>query len=268
MLVTVKATPQPSERYGDTSCVAGIRLDGRGPAWIRLYPIAFRWLDGSFQFHKYEVIELEVRRRDSDTRRESYSPTQDSWTVVGKVPPWRPRHAVLSQMTPTTTCELVRAARADSGAPSLGLVYPNDLDELEFEPHPRWTSEQLQKMRGRIDKESSALIPMNGPIPKLLTEPRFIVRYRYRCGDSSCRGHVGRILDWELTALQNRMRGSDGEVKAQITQKFQTEMFAADRHSAFYMGNFELAARRSSFSVLGVYWPRTEDTIPPPDTLF
>lgn len=78
VLITVKATPQPSTSYGDTSCVAGVRIDGDEPSWIRLYPIAFRWLDGDAQFKKYDIVELEVRRKDSDTRRESYSPTHSS----------------------------------------------------------------------------------------------------------------------------------------------------------------------------------------------
>lgn len=268
VLVTVKATPQPSEKYGDTSCVAGVRIDGEKPSWIRLYPIAFRWLDGASQFHKYDVIELEVRRRDSDTRRESYSPTQDSWKVLENVPPWKRRHAVLSQLEPTTTCELMHAAAVDGSAPSLGLVYPTDIDRLEFELHPSWTAEQLEKMRARIDKESSALIPMSGTVPTLLKAPRFKVRYRYRCGDSACPGHGGRILDWELTALQNKLRGSDDELKAGITAKFRDEMFAAERRAGFFMGNFELAARRAKFSVLGVYWPRKSDTAPPAPTLF
>lgn len=265
VLVTVKATPQPSEKYGDTSCVAGVRLDGGAPTWIRLYPIAFRWLDGSAQFHKYDVIELDVRRRDADTRCESYSPTQDSWTVIENLPPWKARHQVLSQIEPTTTCELARRAAADGAAPSLGLVYPADLDALEFEPHGDWTPEQMAKMQARIDKESGALIPMSGQIPALLTAPRFKVRYRYRCQAPACPGHRARILDWELTALQNRIRGSDQDVKDAVTAKFAGQMFAADRHSAFYMGNFELAARRGKFSVLGVYWPRIADTTP---TLF
>lgn len=268
VLVTVKATPQPSERYGDTSCVAGIRIDGDAPSWIRLYPIAFRWLDGDAQFKKYDVIELEVRRRDSDTRRESYSPTQDSWEVVRNLPPWRARHTIVGQLTPTTTCELMRAATADASAPSLGLVYPADIDKLEFEPHPKWTPEQLAKMQGRIDKESSALIPMSDSIPAVLKEPRFIVRYRYRCGASACAGHQGRILDWELTALQNRLGGSDQHIKDGVTEKFLDQMFAPERRAGFYMGNFELAARRGKFSVLGVYWPKVDDTIDPQVTLF
>jgi len=268
VLITVKATPQPSEKYGDTTCVAGIRLDGDRPSWIRLYPIAFRWLDGASQFHKYDVIDLEVRRRDSDTRAESYSPTEASWTVVDHLPPWKARHEIVSQVTPTSTCELSRAAALSGGAPSLGLVYPTEMWDLEFEPHPKWTSEQLAKMQDRITKESSALIPVNGAIPAILKEPRFKVRYRYKCSESDCRSHVGRILDWELTAFQNRIGGTDQDLKEAIIKKFREQMFGPDRRSGFFMGNFELAARRSKFSVLGVYWPTAKDSMPPALTLF
>lgn len=268
VLITVKATPQPSTSYGDTSCVAGVRIDGDVPRWIRLYPIAFRWLDGDSQFKKYDVIELEVRRKDSDTRRESHSPTQDSWSVIRTLPPWKPRHAVIGQMESTTTCELMRAASADGSAPSLGLVYPADVDRLEFEPHPKWSLEQLAKMQARVYKESTALIPMSGSVPSLLREPEFKVRYRYRCADRVCSGHQGRILDWELTSLQNRLRHRGEDVKAGVTEKFLDQMFAPERHAGFYMGNFELAARRGKFSVLGVYWPRSKDTVAPTPTLF
>ncbi|MCK6081770.1 hypothetical protein KZX37_14220 [Microbacterium sp. EYE_5] len=268
VLITVKATPQPSTSYGDTSCVAGIRIDDGAPSWIRLYPIAFRWLDGDAQFKKYDVIELEVRRKDSDTRRESYSPTQGSWAALRHVPPWKARHEIIGQLEPTTTCGLMREASADGAAPSLGLVYPTDIDRLEFEPHPKWTADQLSKMQTRIDKESAALIPMSGAIPVLLKEPEFIVRYRYRCAHVACPGHQGRILDWELTSLQNRLRHRGDDVKAGVTEKFLEQMFAPDRRSGFYMGNFELAARRGKFSVLGVYWPRAKEAVLPAPTLF
>jgi hypothetical protein len=162
----------------------------------------------------------------------------------------------------------MRAAERDHAAPSLGLVYPADVDRLEFEPHPKWTPEQLAKMRARIGRESTALIPMSGTVPALLKEPRFKVRYRYRCEAASCPGHQGRILDWELTALQNRLRGSDTDVKRAITEKYLEQMFAKDRRSGFYMGNFELAARRAKFSVLGVYWPRLRDVEPSAPSLF
>ena len=38
MLVVVKAYPNPSNKYLESSCVAGIRTDIQPPEWVRLYP--------------------------------------------------------------------------------------------------------------------------------------------------------------------------------------------------------------------------------------
>lgn len=99
--------PEASASYGDASCVAGVRIDGDEPTWIRLCPIAFRWFDGKSQFKKYDVIELEVRRRDADTRSESYSPAQDSWEAINHLRPGKSRHQVIGRLPLTTTCELM-----------------------------------------------------------------------------------------------------------------------------------------------------------------
>lgn len=268
VLITVKATPQPSGKYGDTVCVAGVRMDGPAPAWIRLYPIAFRYLGDDAQFTKYDIIELDVRRRDGDTRRESFTPEEGSWRKVGHLPPWKSRHEVLRDLPSTTTCALIRAARRDHSAPSLGLVYPREVLGLKFSAHDPWTAEQLQKMIGRMEREASALIPA-GPIPSVLVAPRFKVQYQYLCEEPSCTSHVGRILDWELTSLQNRNnRESDQGLKQIITDKFLTMMFDRKREAGLFLGNFELATRRANFSVLGVYYPKREDVLRAGPTLF
>ena len=64
VLITVKTSPQPSTKYKDTVCTAGVRLDGDAPQWIRLYPIPFRHLETDLQFKKYDVC----RRRLSSGR--------------------------------------------------------------------------------------------------------------------------------------------------------------------------------------------------------
>ncbi|WP_141651225.1 hypothetical protein [Microbacterium sp. 3J1] len=268
VLITVKATPQPSEKYGDTVCVAGVRLDGPTPTWIRLYPIAFRYLGDDAQFAKYDIIELDVRRRDGDSRRESFTPALGSWQKVGHLPPWRDRHEVLRDLEPTTTCRLMRAAERDHRAPSLGLVFPKEFRGLEFSPHQPWSDEQVRKMAARIEKESSALIPA-GAVPPVLVAPRLKVRYRYVCEEPTCSSHVGRILDWELTSLQNRSRReSDTRLKQIITEKFVGMMCDSSRRTGLFLGNFELASRRSKFSVLGVYYPRRADVFRAGPTLF
>jgi hypothetical protein len=61
VLITVKAAPNPSEKYGETVCVAGLRLDLDAAGWVRLYPVNFRELDGDGQFRKYDVVSLDAR---------------------------------------------------------------------------------------------------------------------------------------------------------------------------------------------------------------
>src|SRR5699024_12815403 len=64
-LVTVKAAPNPSTTYGETVCVAGIRLGGTGPTnWVRLYPINFRHLpEATAKFKRSEEHTSEFQSR-------------------------------------------------------------------------------------------------------------------------------------------------------------------------------------------------------------
>lgn len=76
VMVTVKTYPNPSETYGETVCVAGVRLDRGGPEWIRLYPVKFRNADFDSQFRKRAgattvVSSVAPRRR---SRRRSTRP--------------------------------------------------------------------------------------------------------------------------------------------------------------------------------------------------
>ena len=50
LVVTVKSYPQPSSRYHESVCVAGIRTDTKTPEWVRLYPLQFRDLPEEKQF--------------------------------------------------------------------------------------------------------------------------------------------------------------------------------------------------------------------------
>ena len=61
VLITVKAAPNPSEKYGETVCVAGLRLDLDAGGWVRLYPVNFRELDSDGKFRKYDVVSLMAR---------------------------------------------------------------------------------------------------------------------------------------------------------------------------------------------------------------
>src|SRR5699024_5243930 len=82
VLITVKTYPAPSARYGETVCIAGVRLDGEEPTFIRLYPIPFRMLEASGQLKKYQVVDVPVLSRGTrDPRPESYQPEVDRFEL-------------------------------------------------------------------------------------------------------------------------------------------------------------------------------------------
>lgn len=77
-MITVKTYPNPSETYGETVCVAGVRLDRGDREWVRLYPVKFRNADFDSQFKKYDVIRVNgTYHQANDNRPESFRPRQD-----------------------------------------------------------------------------------------------------------------------------------------------------------------------------------------------
>ncbi len=265
VLVTVKAAPQPSLKYGDTSCVAGVRMDLERPELIRLYPVDFRWLNSSQQFKKYDVLRLKVEKATNDSRAESFKPVRGEWSVLRSLPTegnWRRRHEVIGQVEPSTTCELSAAARENHDAASLGLVPVADISDLRVESQPPWTEDQLSRLNARRAQEANALIPFDGVVPRELVAPRFKATYRYRCTKRNCGGHRGQLLDWELNGLQWAMKGSsDEELRAAIKENFWRKMEPPARWTAFYVGNMSDPRKRHSFSVLGVYWPPSDTVV-------
>lgn len=256
VLITVKASPQPSAKYGDTVCVAGLRVDGGRAEWIRLYPLPFRWMGIEQQFRKFDLIDLEVRRETRDTRPESFRPDIESISVVRHLGTWAERQHYMERVAPTSTCILSSAAAKNHDAPSLGMVAVRSLERLTVEPFGEWSPAQKARIAAAANLAPLSLFGAEAVAPIELRAPRFIARYEYHCTSDGCAGHVGRILDWELTALQARLRSSsDADAIAQIQQKFSRQMFAAGRETSFFMGNFEDARKRHSFSVLGVYYP-------------
>ncbi len=71
VMITVKAYPNPSRKYQEIVCSAGVT---REEGWIRLFPIRFRDLPDDKAFSKYQILRLKMTRATSDPRPESYTP--------------------------------------------------------------------------------------------------------------------------------------------------------------------------------------------------
>ena len=252
VLITVKASPEPSEKYGDTVCVAGIRIDGAVPEWIRLYPVPFRYLHSESQFNKYDVIGVDLHRPSHDLRSESYRLDLESITRLRRISSKQARGALLEKMVGPTMCELRAGVVANLNGQSLGLVRPRKVKRIVVSKHPGWTDAQKRKVAQRADQ-----VDLFGTEPPpALQQPRFAVRYEYWCESVDCKLHSQSLLDWELTALQlNLSKDSDAVAMKKIEQKFFDEMCSPTRRPHFFVGNFADPVKRKNFSVLGVYSP-------------
>jgi hypothetical protein len=250
VLITVKAAPNPSEKYGETVCAAGLSTDLMRPGWVRLYPINLRALDDDAGFKKYDMISVDAVPATQDQRRESWRPRMTTMVKLRHLKPWKPRRAWVDPYAVDSMCDLNRAATANANAKSLGLVRPREVTGFRIKPHPGWTRDEQRKIDAYVNQMD--LFGNEDRTP--LEAPRFKAAYHYRCHSAGCRGHEQGLLDWEFVALQRRLKYlSDGELKRQLTEKFLSMMCDPARDVAFYVGN--QAKRAHVFSVLGVYYP-------------
>jgi hypothetical protein len=135
VLITVKAYPAISNKYGEVVCVAGIRMDTPRPEWVRLFPVAFRDMPFDQRFRKYDVIRLEADRHSGDARPETYRPNVDLVEVVGHLDTkrgWAKRRPFVEPLVVDSMCELLERQRRDRT--SLGVFRPADVEEFTIDP--------------------------------------------------------------------------------------------------------------------------------------
>ncbi|WP_410597867.1 hypothetical protein [Amycolatopsis sp. lyj-23] len=258
VLITVKAAPNPSEKYGETVCVAGLSIDPCRPGWVRLYPINFRELGGNETFKKYDIVSVKAVPARQDSRRESWRPQMHTLKVTGHLTPWTPRRRWLDPAisTDTTMCSLHRGATMASQ--SLALIRPRRITDLRVTRHAGWTKEQQAKINDYVSQFS--LFDNEDRTP--LRAPRFAGTYHYQCAEPDCGGHKQGFIDWEFVAFQLlRLRGMDDDSAAKhLRRRFLDEICGPGHDVAFYVGN--IAAHPRTFSVLGVYYPPRAKSAP------
>jgi hypothetical protein len=231
-------------------------MDAASPRWVRLYPVPFRYMEGDRQFRKYDVVAVRTRDAGGDKRPESRKIDATTIQVVQHVDGWRRRATWVEPLAGPSMCDLIAATKADINAQSLGAIRPADVSGLEFTRHPGWSRDELQ----RFDDYRSQGDLFNETPPRLLDAPPWIVHLNYRCQRATCGGHRQRIIDWELTALQGRYRNrAETELKTAVTRNFLEIPFANTRSPLIFVGNQEDVRRRSSFTVLGSYYPSVSD---------
>jgi hypothetical protein len=257
VLMTVKAAPNPSARYGETVCVAGLRVDPDSPGWVRMYPINFRELDSDSSFRKYDVVTVTARPAHDDPRAESWRPDMSTLVREDFLPPWRRRQAFVADHIEDSMCALLRAVRRDPPGRSLAAIRPRQVIGLEIEAHPGWTPDEQAKIDLYVNQLELPGFSRGPRTP--LEAPRFRGWYRYRCAEPGCGEHRQGIIDWEWVAFQRRLPGTaDQGLRDALRRKFLDEICAVRNDVVFFVGN--QAKRQHVFMVLGVFYPPRSGT--------
>lgn len=246
VLVTVKAYPNPSRKYTETVCCAGIDIDTK--KWIRLYPIPYRDLDESQKFKKYNIIKVRCEKAQNDPRIESYRVNSDSIQIIDHLDTkkkWQLRKELVLPMPSDSFCQILADTQQHK---SLGLFKPS---EVGF--HWKKSNKENQRKRQACYAQLTFFDKKKEAIEKI----PFDFYYSFKCNNCcDCPRYKLPIIDWELgqTYRSWRYKYKKQEVLLeQIKHKWFDKLCGPDRDVYFYVGNMRYPPRQ--FMILGVFYP-------------
>lgn len=225
-VILVKALPQVGEKHGETVCVAAIDPYRN---WLRLYPIAFRQLEVSQKFTRWDRVKFKWRLPETnrDNRIESRNVNQQSIEVIGNLRKEN-RAAFLDPMVVHST----KKERAEGR--SLCLIKPES-------PHFFWRRRSAEAMRQREAEyakllRSPDLFAAKELIPLQPAPYEFGYRYEDNDGKHECLCH-----DWEIEQTYLNWSRKYGEqetldkLQEQFGRRFPGEgmMLAMGTHSRY-----------------------------------
>jgi hypothetical protein len=255
VLITVKAYPSISTKYGEAVCAAGVRLDTPTPEWVRLFPVRFRDLARDKRFTKYQVIALRAQKHSTDRRLESWRPDVESIQCGEIVPaggPWLARRRYVQSLLGPTMCALHRGRKGGGDGASLGLIRPARVRAVRVTLESEWSAGQL----GTVGQGS--LLTSKAELVK----PGHAFSYSYICEEPGCKGHVQKIVDWELGESYRSWASTGNELVDAIKRKWLEDMCAEGREPFFFVGDQH--TRPGQFLVLGTFYP---ERVPSEDQL-
>lgn len=253
ILITVRAYPEPSTTYAETSCVAGVTRQG---VPVRLFPIPGRALDDSQRFSKYNVISARIRKATEDARPESHRVDLTSIKVIdhigtGKKRDWLERDAWVEPFRQRQPIEALSASVLDVGSthtPSLTLIRPRRVKRFQIRAkgQPDWTPKQAANLNQKGVLDAKDRMPLQF-IP-------YDFLYHFDCEAEDCSGHVCRVLDWELQESYRQWRPKYGPARweEKFLEKYEDEMMNR-KDLQFFMGS--ISQHPQNFTIIGIYYP-------------
>lgn len=252
ILITVKAYPNPSQKYIEAVCIAGVT---RANQWIRLYPVSYRFLDYDQQFRTYAWIDADVSK-SKDHRPESHYIDVDSIQVVGNIDTarkWEERKKLLLPLV-SPSIEYLQGQN-DKERTSLGLIRPKEVRQLIIKKQaPEWSDKEKAKLLQRSLLDGVEADGTYKAIQELEKVP-YRFRYEFFCNDARCTGHTYSIESWEVLQSYRKWRELYGDTgwEAKFRQRYEEE-FLSDRCDLhFYFGT--ILRHPKTWTIIGLFYP-------------
>lgn len=223
VLILVKTYPNPSTKYREIVCTAGVDESGE---LIRLYPIQFRSLEGHQSFAKWQFIDVRVRKARRDHRLESYEVEQESITPgqkLGTDGGWNERWAYVEHLI-SPSLEYIRSIDS-SQRPSLCIIKPRSYD-LQITKHrrPEYTREERRKLLGTLGFDTLFGDNLNRQITLEKIPMKF--QYHFSCDGDCNKVHKAFFEDWEVGEAYREWRHrypQEDQLREKLHYKFVDE---------------------------------------------
>lgn len=249
ILITVRAYPHPSKGSVETSCVAGVTLDGQPR---RLYPVPDRLMSYEDRFKKYDIVRVRVRRPSKDPRLESrrvdFDTTVRRLDKISSNNNWQARNRMVKPFRAGSMEELaINTGAAVKTSKSLGLIRPAFIDRFQIAATKQtdWTE------RERSILSQQVLLPHHKYAPLEYVPYKFY--YHFHCDTPVCRGHRFSVVDWEMFEAYRKWSKEYGTPtwETKFRDKFETWMLGRDLQ--FFVGT--VAQHPLNWIIIGLYYP-------------
>ncbi|BAV06757.1 hypothetical protein SAMN05421788_11638 [Filimonas lacunae] len=263
VLITVKTYPSISAKYDELVCTAGFREDG---SWIRIYPIAFRKKTFAEKYSKYDWIEMDLVKNESDFRPESYRPFSHDTPIkiidkVDTASNWAIRKQAVLGKVHYNLSELIAEAKDKSISTSFAVFKPTRVLDFKIEEVDRdWDKDKMKKLvhlRSQMD-----LFKQEVEEDMFQVVRKLPYKFSYLFEDVEGKQSCLMIEDWEIGQLYwNCLDKHKDETKAiaDVRAKYMDD-FAKTKDLFFYLGTTQLHhyTSHNPFIIIGTFHPKKE----------
>lgn len=266
VLIVVKTYPTISGKYDELVCTAGFLEDG---SWIRIYPIPFRKISYENQYSKYDWVEIDLVKNDSDFRFESYRPYSIDSEInilshldTGKDRLWSARKEIVLTKVYTNMTNLIEEAKNKEIRTSLAVFKPTKILDFYAEPSEReWDKKKIEKLKANRDQIN--MFHYEHPENPFEVVKKLPYTFKFKFEDEKGKVSNMMIEDWETGQLfwkcLARHEGNENKAVQDVKNKY-FEDFAKTKDLHFFLGTSALFhfTSHNPFMIIGTFHPKIE----------